>query len=482
MMKMKRVGRIAILLFVWVFAGRDVVAQIVQTPKGILFQASITDGKGNSASGRKVYIQDAIVQKTANGKVVYSETFQVTASEQGLVTIVVGQGTRISGAASIADIDWSAGPYFFSVKAAVAPASSAIGWDPSQNYVDLGTSPFWAVPYALYAAKVEGMDKKLNIADTAAMLKPYADNKNVVFATGVNGLVPAPGSVRGRYLADNGQWLPILDTVLLNSRINRKLDAADTVSLSNRILAAQQSLKGHLEETTSGLAVQINAKLNTSDTVGLNTRIRGKLSLTDTAAMLSGYARAGQSVRYADTASMLSGYAKAGRSVQYSDTASMLLNRLKISDTTVMLSGYAKNGQSVRYADTASMLSGYAKSGRSVQYSDTASMLLNRLKASDTTSMLSGYAKNGQSVRYSDTSSMLLNRLKVSDTTSMLSGYARAGQSVRYADTASMLSGYAKAGRSVQYSDTASMLLNRLKVSDTTFMLSGYTKNGQSVR
>ncbi|HEY1017387.1 MAG TPA: hypothetical protein VGE25_00210, partial [Sediminibacterium sp.] len=219
---------VIVCLLVSFLAGNSSFGQLMQTPKGILFQASITDAKGNSASKRTVYIQDAIIQKTPTGQVVYSETFQVTASEQGLVTIVIGQGTRIAGAASITDIDWSAGPYYFSVKAAVAPASPAIGWVPSQNYVELGTSPFWAVPYALYAAKAEGMDKKLNIADTAAMLKPYADNKNIVFSSGVNGLVPAPGKAQGRYLSDNGSWLPFIDTVLLNRKIAAKLSTVDT--------------------------------------------------------------------------------------------------------------------------------------------------------------------------------------------------------------------------------------------------------------
>ena len=34
------------------------------------------------------------------------------------------------------------------------------------NLVDLGTSPFGTVPYALYAGTVFGIDKKLNIADS----------------------------------------------------------------------------------------------------------------------------------------------------------------------------------------------------------------------------------------------------------------------------------------------------------------------------
>ena len=362
----KKITHFSLLLFFFLLLETSSFGQLSSTPKGILFQAAITDSRGNSASQKTVYIQDALIQKTANGTVVYSESFQVTASDQGLITIVIGQGTRISGAASIADIDWSAGPFYFNAKVAVAPSSSTIGWVPSQNFVDLGTSPFWAVPYAMYAAKAEGVDKKLNILDTTAMLKPYADNKNVVFSSGINGLVPSPGKAQGRYLSDNGTWLPFIDTVLLNNKINKKLNIADTST------------------------------------------------------MLSGYARIGQFVKYSDTSTMLTGYAKSGQSVRYSDTAVMVSNRLKVSDTSTMLTGYAKSGQSVKYSDTASMianhlkisdtstmLTGYAKSGQSVKYSDTAAMLSNRLKISDTLTMLTGYARGGQSVKYSDTSAMI---------------------------------------------------------------------------
>jgi hypothetical protein len=43
----------------------------------------------------------------------------------------------------------------------------------------MGTSQFWSVPYTLYAGSVKGMDTKLNIADTAAMLKPYFNAINL---------------------------------------------------------------------------------------------------------------------------------------------------------------------------------------------------------------------------------------------------------------------------------------------------------------
>jgi hypothetical protein len=110
---------------------------------------------------------------------VYSETFKVTASSAGIFTIVLGKGTYASGVSSIANIDWANGPFFLNLKIAVEPTVPNASWNVNNEYVDLGTSQFWSVPYALYAGNVKGADTKLNIADTAAMLKPYFTSINL---------------------------------------------------------------------------------------------------------------------------------------------------------------------------------------------------------------------------------------------------------------------------------------------------------------
>jgi hypothetical protein len=64
-----------------------------------------------------------------------------------------------------------------------------------------------------------------------------------------------------------------------------------------------------------------------------------------------------QSVQYSDTASMLSGYARNGHVLKYTDTADMLNNLLRKVDTAGMLTNY------LRKSDTAAMLSGYQRKG-----------------------------------------------------------------------------------------------------------------------
>jgi hypothetical protein len=148
-------------------------AQVSQAPDGIQFQALATDANGHPAAGRVIYVKNAIIAKTATGTIVYSETFKVTASSAGIFTIVLGKGTYAGGVSSIANIDWSNGPFFLNLKIAIEPTIPTASWNVNNEYVDMGTSQFWSVPYALYAGNVKGADGKLNTSDTAAMLKPY---------------------------------------------------------------------------------------------------------------------------------------------------------------------------------------------------------------------------------------------------------------------------------------------------------------------
>ena len=167
------------LLLVVLCTTATTYAQVSQAPDGIQFQALATDANGHPAAGRVIYVKDAIVAKTATGTIVYSETFKVTASSAGIFTIVLGKGTYASGVSSIANIDWANGPFFLNLKIAVEPSVPNASWNVNNEYVDLGTSQFWSTPYALYAGNVKGMDTKLNISDTAAMLKPYFTSINL---------------------------------------------------------------------------------------------------------------------------------------------------------------------------------------------------------------------------------------------------------------------------------------------------------------
>ncbi|SJZ95963.1 hypothetical protein [Sediminibacterium ginsengisoli] len=129
------------------------VAQ-AQPPAGYSFQAVAKDPLGNVAKNRTVYVKGAIFQTAAiGGTLMLEETFQVQSNNDGVFTIIIGQGTKTQASPlnSLAQVPWANGPFFFNLKVAIAPTIPASWWVAADNYQDYGTTQLWSVPYALYA-------------------------------------------------------------------------------------------------------------------------------------------------------------------------------------------------------------------------------------------------------------------------------------------------------------------------------------------
>jgi len=125
-----------------------------QSPQGITFQAVARDLRGNAAPLRQVFIINKIIAGSATGPVAWEESHIKQTNAEGVFTIIIGSGTRVAGsAASFSDVNWSAGQYFFNLRVAVAPTLPNPSWDATSNYLDMGTTQFWSVPYAFYSGR-----------------------------------------------------------------------------------------------------------------------------------------------------------------------------------------------------------------------------------------------------------------------------------------------------------------------------------------
>ncbi|MEK0413696.1 MAG: hypothetical protein RL070_1184, partial [Bacteroidota bacterium] len=302
-------------------------AQVSKVPDGILFQAFIKDPAGSPAKGRTVFIKNSIIQNNVTGTQVYEESHKVVASSDGVFTIVIGKGNRLFGPTSINNIDWSSGPYFLNIKAAIAPSIPLTNWVADEHYIDMGTSQFWTVPFALFAAKVEGFELKLNIADTSAMLRPYFKKSDTLTLS--NRINAKLNSADTLTLSNRiNAKLNSADTLTLSNRINAKLNSADTLTLSNRINAKLNSAD------TLTLSNRINAKLNSADTLTLSNRINAKLNSVDTLTLSN---RINTKLNSADTLALSN---RVNSKLFASDTSAMLLNYAKKSELidTVSLS------------------------------------------------------------------------------------------------------------------------------------------------
>jgi hypothetical protein len=130
------------LLFILAFV---VVVAYAQAPQGINYQAVARNAGGQVLATQSVGIRISIIDASPAGAVQFSETFTVTTNQFGLFNIVIGNGNLASG--SFTGITWSTGLKF--IKVEIDPAGGTA-------YIDMGTTKFQSVPFALYANGATG--------------------------------------------------------------------------------------------------------------------------------------------------------------------------------------------------------------------------------------------------------------------------------------------------------------------------------------
>ena len=130
---MKKIYTIVVALFLSAIV-------FAQAPQKISYQAVIRDASNNLVTSHSVGMKISILQGSATGTAVYTETQTPTTNANGLVSIQFGGGTGFSS------IDWSTGSYFIQTE------TDPIG---GTNYTITGTSQMLSVPYALYSKTAE---------------------------------------------------------------------------------------------------------------------------------------------------------------------------------------------------------------------------------------------------------------------------------------------------------------------------------------
>jgi hypothetical protein len=114
-----------------------------QVPQGINYQAVIRDPAGNILQNHNVGIKINIHEASISGSIVYAETFSsIPTSQFGLVNLVIGQGTVMTGIFD--SIPWGTNTFYSEI---------LLDTSASGNYISMGTQQMISVPYALFANK-----------------------------------------------------------------------------------------------------------------------------------------------------------------------------------------------------------------------------------------------------------------------------------------------------------------------------------------
>jgi len=131
---------VLMILVVAVAATQHAGAQAV-LPGGINYQAVARDNNGDELVNTDIEVRFSIITGSPTGPVVYQEVFtKVTTSRYGVFSRMIGKGDPVLG--TFAGIDWSTANHYLRVEVKF-----------ENNFIDMGTMQFMAVPYALYAAK-----------------------------------------------------------------------------------------------------------------------------------------------------------------------------------------------------------------------------------------------------------------------------------------------------------------------------------------
>lgn len=252
---------------------------IAQNTNGIFFQAVARDNFSNPAKDRKIYVQSSIIQTTPTGTKVLTEEHQANTDPSGVFNISLGNGVRVGGTATgLASIDWSKGPFYLNLKVAITPIGGSISWDYTKEWVDMGTTSFGAVPFALYSASSAKVDDKLNITDTTKMLAVYAKAMSVkTLETAVASKLTAADTLT--MLAPYAKAAYTIDSSFFKTQLATKLSLADSTKyVTPTQLASYNFSSGGSNTTsvtmdTSSLSNRINLKANLTDLTALNTNI-----------------------------------------------------------------------------------------------------------------------------------------------------------------------------------------------------------------
>lgn len=129
-----------------ILAVLSTISIYAQAPEGFLFQAQAMSTKGKPIKCKCLAVKITIMKNSPSGKVVWEGDHKVKTDAYGLFTLVIGEGT--GGSYKFSDIDWANNSHFLNVQV-----------DDKGTWVDMGTTQFLSVPYALHANTVSNYDE-----------------------------------------------------------------------------------------------------------------------------------------------------------------------------------------------------------------------------------------------------------------------------------------------------------------------------------
>ena len=144
------------------------VSLFAQAPQKMSYQAVVRNSENALVANQNVSVRISILQGSATGAAVYTETHNATTNVNGLLTVEVGAG---NSSQNFAQIPWGMGPFY--LKSEIDPAGGI-------NYSIESVQQLLSVPYALYAGSAGNVPAfVVTPTDTGYVLVLTMPNGNV---------------------------------------------------------------------------------------------------------------------------------------------------------------------------------------------------------------------------------------------------------------------------------------------------------------
>lgn len=208
-----------------------------QAPQSFSYQAVARDLSGNVLAQQAVSFRISILQGSAAGTSVYSETHSITTNDFGLANLKIGLGTVVSGV--FANIPWAGNNFFLKVELDASGGTA---------YQLMGTTQLLSVPYALHAGSAQSVSSTGQNVYQATGTGQLTVNSSVTTYTLIPGLslnvnIPANSKViihtdGGIQCTASGSSYSIVDvgiTVDGTVQAERRIVAANTTGLAQMI-------------------------------------------------------------------------------------------------------------------------------------------------------------------------------------------------------------------------------------------------------
>lgn len=205
------------LTYLFIFAFLLQIQSIkAQSPNQFKYQAVLRDASGNIIANQQKSVVIDILQSSANGTSVFTETHNATTTAQGIINLNIGS----INTTGISSIDWSSNTYFIKI---------------SVGGVQMGTSQLLSVPYALYAKSSDFNNLKNKPDMITTPNTPKAGD--ILYFDGLNWLTLSKGTNGQTLRLDNGipKWgepgyaFPIVTTLPVTDIMTSAASSGGTV-------------------------------------------------------------------------------------------------------------------------------------------------------------------------------------------------------------------------------------------------------------